>query len=1681
MALTLVKVTPASGVAFGYLPGPQSQAIGNAAGNALVVMAAWNASAQAAGFTGAVPSGSVADSAGNWWRLCADSGPSCPAARCAVWVCDSALAVPATGWWSFALQGYASAAAWAVAEFSGAPSGWEPAVDFTAAASTGAAGSASSVTLGGTTGQADWCFAIACAAGADDTVTPPGGSWSTIATGGDGDGGAIGAALAWGAFGSAASVSATFALGTPTSAAGVLVALSQASYPPSQPNLNFPAVRVEAALGADGGSPSQALPESAWTDMTSRAVTKEGVAGITVSRGREYELAEPEAGVLDILLNNVDGAYDPLWPGSPYYSNAINENMSFQSGIAPWAAHISTGAFPSLAQSSAYSYASGLNAVPAYSAELSLGTAPAVNPGMASEFVPVSVNYEYTGSAWFYLGSGTARAQADINWYGTGRTLISGSSGTAQPLGSGTWTQAAITATPPSGAAYAHLIPQLAGTYSSTTAYVAEAALVPGTAPVSTGLVALGTPVRVSAYWEGHRYPVGYGYVERWPQEWPDMPQWGFSPLVATDAAGAAASANIPSAVQGEILADSPYLCLPFNDQYTSSTNTTDGPQLAAISASGLIAANTSRVNQQSAVYAGGAGGIATGQSLSFLGDSGTGMGVSSLGSVDTANVRGSGAVYGPDPGLPGLSASAGGSFEFWLTMPTVANPGTAQYFPMLQLFGQPYIGSISPNDSAPGWVAALGVYLPATSGEPELFVEQSTYSGPVPVSDGFLPFGGLNHVVMTVAPGGLCELYVNGTLYFGASPADLPLGPLAAVTFGQAGYSYGPSWPLWNYALAYGCVYPYALPEGRVTAHYESGSAGFAGDSFAVRAGRYLAWGNAGLNPAGPGSIADAMELGAAYGTDGSSLASALNSDAQSSGGQWRASAGGNLVIVPRPAFYGLPSTVTFGDDPALGEIPFTVGDLDYDNTYLKNVVQATLTQGPNTLIAPVEKNLASEAQYGARGPLSLSVSGQSAEDAYDAASWNLSKYAQPQMRVREITVDAAGYPPALTAVLSTDTGAVATVNRRPLGGPSYSLPVTAEQVSHSIGPGLWKTTYQLSPYVQEASVLQADTSGESILGDGALAWLPVPLSPGSFPSDSPVTAKSLNTSLYTFTPGNQFTPNGILFAATRPLLVEGLIGTALTQPSSAAGTWHSITGSGDWRNYFDSAALYGGGADTQWSTAAGTLNPAVAGSDGSSSDPAGGVYLAWGYAVITATTHAGGTGAGLDEDGTIVAGGLQLSSTTQENAAYALDLVQASNGELTSLQGYCADSSAGSFTIDNYATDYSGHLTRFWGMWASVSSGGSALASVPSVTSWAQGGTVTSALLNGDAIGNPLNLLAYPPALRAGAALTTAVGDGSTVTVPLGGAQIDTYGAWSSSSHEWTVPLTGVYLVHGMAYYGTATTANVQAGLAVNGTALTLWGPAYTAAGSGSTAPQITRLLDLQAGDTVALVTTTDAAGGNDLGNAYPSRIVSLWLSALAPSNGAWSWTPPDTGFRWQAGTPGSALTTQFAQHLTNDLSFLIERPYLLTYQNVAQTGLLQNEFHTITMASPPAGRVHASAGDPYGGWQTGSGGYYEAPVAGWYLVVAGYAQAPPASTPASLIAAILQDPAGARSPDWYQQMSTTSGSLLPGAEAIGAYYLREGDTVQPQYQQLSGGTFSTTVAAGHECSFGCVWLSS
>jgi hypothetical protein len=605
------------------------------------------------------------------------------------------------------------------------------------------------------------------------------------------------------------------------------------------------------------------------------------------------------------------------------------------------------------------------------------------------------------------------------------------------------------------------------------------------------------------------------------------------------------------------------------------------------------------------------------------------------------------------------------------------------------------------------------------------------------------------------------------------------------------------------------------------------------------------------------------------------------------------------------------------------------------------------------------------------------------------------------------------------------------------------------------------------------------------------------MPLTPSTYLANQPVAASQFNTDLYTYSPGNNHTPNGILFHATPPMAMSNLRDTTAlgTQPSSAGGSLKSMESNGSWRAAIDNNALFATGGDFMGPNAAGHYLPTVPGSAGSVTPTIsiGGTYLAWGVCVFSSTTTADNSGCTLYYGGATAArGGMQLSSTTRDNASYVVDLMTVNPPNATNLGGFCADTGA-NFTYGKNSVDYVGETSHFGMLWTGYDPAvnSTVLGSLPTpTTGYSSASTITAAGLNGNGLGGPLAFLNNRPQMRASGLLATSIPNSAnigtvTTKVPLNSADIDPWGSFNTTTNTFTAPVSGVYLVHGSVAYSVATGSNRVAGFQVNGTQ-NIWGPAYQNAGLQQTKPQCTRLLDLQAGDTLTLVTCQNSGGATPLSNVIACRLVVVWMAALAGSNGSVSWTAPDTGFRWQAGTPGSLLPAQFQAHLANDLSFLIQRPYLMAYQSTAQSGLAQNTFQVINV-NTLGGRIHNSAGDNYGGWTSGAGNVYSAVVPGWYLAVSHTAQAIPGSTPAHPLAAIgYLDSTGAAqgsaAQQWGQHVRTTSGSYQPGAEAIGLFYLRAGDQLQPQYQQQDGGaTFATSVGvSGLESSFGCVWVS-
>ena len=150
---------------------------------------------------------------------------------------------------------------------------------------------------------------------------------------------------------------------------------------------------------------------------------------------------------------------------------------------------------------------------------------------------------------------------------------------------------------------------------------------------------------------------------------------------------------------------------------------------------------------------------------------------------------------------------------------------------------------------------------------------------------------------------------------------------------------------------------------------------------------------------------------------------------------------------------------------------------------------MQVTQQVGPNTTVTVTAADFPSQHAYFTRSALQQTISTMSDLDAYGQANFQIAKYSQPQLRVSGVTVDAASNAAAAFPVLlALQQGQAATVTRRPLGGAVISESVLTQKIEHSIGPGRWQTSMQLSPYTPESNILQLDVPPFNQLGNGTL-----------------------------------------------------------------------------------------------------------------------------------------------------------------------------------------------------------------------------------------------------------------------------------------------------------------------------------------------------------------------------------------------------------------------------------------------------------------------------------------------------------------------------------------------------------------------------------------------------------------
>jgi hypothetical protein len=126
--------------------------------------------------------------------------------------------------------------------------------------------------------------------------------------------------------------------------------------------------------------------------------------------------------------------------------------------------------------------------------------------------------------------------------------------------------------------------------------------------------------------------------------------------------------------------------------------------------------------------------------------------------------------------------------------------------------------------------------------------------------------------------------------------------------------------------------------------------------------------------------------------------------------------------------------------------------------------------------------------------------------------------------------------------------------------------------------------------------------------------------------------------------------------------------------------------------------------------------------------------------------------------------------------------------------------------------------------------------------------------------------------------------------------------------------------------------------------------------------------------------------------------------------------------------------------------------------------------------------AGQVHGDHGDNYGGWNAASY-WYVAPVPGWYLVVAEVTVGVNTSATRPSVLCLIQISTGP-AVDYYEYhgVGTTDDGTVPGATALGYYYLRAGDYIWPLI--LFSGypeNGETVVSAGHHSHMEVIFVSS
>jgi hypothetical protein len=654
------------------------------------------------------------------------------------------------------------------------------------------------------------------------------------------------------------------------------------------------------------------------------------------------------------------------------------------------------------------------------------------------------------------------------------------------------------------------------------------------------------TPVRVTCVSDGRQYPVASGYVDSFPLDWPELPQWTISTISATDTVELLTNATLPSGLQCEIRNDNPFVYIPGNEQYStvlpSTSNYTAGLNDLRTSSecAGFQAINASPYNQRNAYYSDGnaplsmvSNGTAcqTGLSIPYAGTQDTGFGQSNypttgLAPNTTYIPHGPGVTYIDPVNLPGqANVTTGITLEWFCEVPGTGTAGSkVESVTLVECVTKPSNCQAYTSST----VSDLIVYTNNPSASVMEFYASTAVAAGQAISSAYVPAttiaGVLTpnvfHCVLTIQ-GTTVTMWLNGVKQ---TPLTATVaGGWSEIRLGGARGRFGEPPSIFNYVMGHFALYPYVLPQGRILAHYQMGvNTGLPQPAASENISSYnymaaaLAYSRVPAQAGGPGVsyLPDIGQMGPMYSVQSSSAMDTTNTAVTSEGGMVYIDKQCNTVIQGRNAIYNNPAFVTFGDNgttqiPALQDSSF-----GYDDQFLYNVATVQQENGSTEGVLAQGENfggdLSGQITFGTRNAPAITAQVTQSNDATDQMWWRINKYSSPSIRAKAITVNAAALVGGVidTALASTggvvgtllscNVGTVVNMTRTPMGANATVAELgVIEHVEITAGPSLLEFQFIISPYNPEGDILQADntangSSGFPVnqLGYGSLAW---------------------------------------------------------------------------------------------------------------------------------------------------------------------------------------------------------------------------------------------------------------------------------------------------------------------------------------------------------------------------------------------------------------------------------------------------------------------------------------------------------------------------------------------------------------------------------------------------------------